>query len=258
MRIFSHRTLLNPSSDPGLPPSADSQNSAAPTGAADATISAPENPPIKNDETATVGNSDKGGLGEAVRKATAAIADGDKAVFKKARGRYRKCRACDGQPGNSDCEQCHGTGKLPNKNDQPGAENPADVETEISKATDLPPAGPAVVENNSKGGNRFRRSVSSSVKSIFSILGAIVAGYADAAEIDPEFTDKALEKAMPDEKAIADFNDDLDAVLEKHNIQPKNSEEYALAINGLKMAAPLAVLVFEFRRELRRKRKEGK
>lgn len=262
MRIFSHGLLFSQDSAPGLPSALELQNSAPPTGEATATDSATQKPtepePLENDQAATTGNSGKSGLGEAVRKATAAITDRAKNIFKKSRGRWRKCRACDGQPGNPDCPECKGTGKLPNKNDSPGDEITSDVETATDGPGDLPPAGPAAGEIHPEGGNRFRRAVSSSIKSVFAILSAIVAGYADASEIDPDFTDKAIAKAMPKDDDIDAFNDDLDAVLKKHNVQPKNSEEWALAINGLKMAAPLAVLVFEFRRELRRKRKEGK
>lgn len=262
MQIFSRGLLLNPESEPGLSPTNQPPTEATPNGGATATDSAPEIPPKpaspENDDTAKNGNSGKGGLGEAIRKATAAIGDAGKSIFKKARGRWRKCRACDGQPGNFECPDCKGSGKLPNKNDQPGDEQNPEPEKETVGTGDLSGAGQPSGPGNPEGGNRFRRSVSSSIKSVFAILSAIVAGYADASEIDPEFTDRALEKAMPKDEDIAAFNDDLDAVLKKHNVEPKNSEEWALAINGLKMAAPFAVLIFEFRRELRRKRKEGK
>jgi hypothetical protein len=257
------RQLLTPDSAPGLPPITELSDSAKPTGEADANFSAPEipiQPAPKNDAPATVENSGKGGLGEAIRNATATITNAATGIFKKSRGRYRKCRQCDGKPGNEQCPDCKGTGKLPNKNDAPGVveEIVGEIaESENSASVDLPPAGPAASAGDSQGGNRFRRSVSSSVKSLFAILGSVVAGYADAAKLDPDFTDAALKKAMPAEKDIEAFNDDLDAVLRKRGVEPKNSEEWALAINGLKMAAPLAVLVFEFRRELRRQREEG-
>lgn len=261
------RILLNTDPQPGLltePPKELTEPFQAPSGIPVAAAENPQPVDIKiqpapqNDTAATTGNSDKGGLREAISKATAAISDGAKSIFKKSRGRWRKCRACDGQPGNFECEQCKGTGKLPNKNDAPAEGISGEGLDDDETQTDLPGTRPPVGENNSEGGNRFRRSVSSSVKSLYGILGAVVAGYADASEIDPDFTDKAIAKAMPSDEDIKNFNDDLDAVLKKRNIQPENCEEWALAINGLKMAAPFAVLIFEFRRELRRKRKEGK
>lgn len=217
----------------------------------------PTSPP-KNDENKGNPNSGDSGLGEAIRKATAAVTEGAKNIFKKSRGRWKKCRRCDGKPGTFECPDCKGTGKLPNKADAAVEEIPGEYLDGDETPADLPPVGPTAGEGNQEGGNRFRRSVASSVKSLFGILGAVVAGYADASGIDPEFSDKALAKAMPLDDDIRNFNDDLDAVLKKRNIQPENCEEWALAINGMKMAAPLAVLVFEFRRELRRKQKEGK
>lgn len=265
MRFTTDRRLLAPDSDSSLSAANDSP-SAAPTDPTTENNSAPENPtatnpPAKNDDSATNGNSGEAGILQKIRRASASVANLGGKMFAKAKGRPKKCRACDGQG----CEECGWTGKLPSKNDRPiseagdaGGDSESEPVAENPASTDLPGDRPPVVLDNPETGNRFRRAVASSVKSFFGILSAFVSGYADASGIDPDFTDKAISKAMPSDDDIAAFNDDLDAVLRKHNVAPKNSEEWALAINGLKMAAPFAVLILEFRRELRRQRKEKK
>lgn len=253
------RILLNSDTQPGLltaPPAELNEPKIIPVEMISENPPQPPTPP-KNDENPGNANSGNSGLGEAIRKATAAITEPIKNIIKNPRGRMRKCRACDGKPGNPNCPECKGTGKLPNKAavvEEITGEGLDDDETQI----DLPPAGPTPSGGNQEGGNRFRRSVSSSIKSVFAILGAGLAAYADANEIDQDFTDKAIARAMPKPEDLDAFNDDLDAVLKKRNIHPENCEEWALGINAVKMALPMAALAIEFRRELRRKRKEGK
>lgn len=78
---------------------------------------------------------------------------------------------------------------------------------------------------------------------------------ADAAGIDREFTKKALEEALPGQREIDDFADSLDAVLKKHGVEPKSTEEINLAIDGLNLFTGFPLLLATFNAEIERKKK---
>lgn len=80
----------------------------------------------------------------------------------------------------------------------------------------------------------------------------------DAAELDRDFSDRALKKCEPSSEALDRWSDSLDAVLKKHNVEPKHSEEIAFAVNSVELLTPFGVLLAELKGEIRRRKEREK
>lgn len=76
----------------------------------------------------------------------------------------------------------------------------------------------------------------------------------DAAGLDGKFSDRALSKCEPTPEALERWTESLDAVLKKHSVEPKHSEEIALAVNTCELVAPFGILLAELKGEIRRQR----
>lgn len=100
----------------------------------------------------------------------------------------------------------------------------------------------------------FRKVVVSSVKGTLGIADEVTRTMANAAQIDPAFTNKTLERCKPDAEALAEFEESLTMVMAKYNVQPKHAEEICLAISGARLLAPYGLLIVEFRAEIMRNR----
>ena len=75
--------------------------------------------------------------------------------------------------------------------------------------------------------------------------------------LDEKFIeDRLAKKCEPNPQALSDFSDSLQAVLAKHNVQPKNSEEWALAINALEIASPYFFVLTELNEEIKKQSKQ--
>lgn len=151
-------------------------------------------------------------------------------IVRKGRGRPRN----DGQPKKSDLVATEGG--------------------EPIAANQIPGGIPAAPVIDSAAAALFRRAIVSAVKGTLGIARDIARIFANAADIDRGFTDRALKKAEPEPEALQDFTEALDLVLKKHDVQPKHAEEISLAITGARLLAPYAVLIAEFRGEIARKR----
>lgn len=173
----------------------------------------------------------RGSLLERIRQTGARIIQNRGITFKKGRGRPRK----DGTPSPTDEVIDAPPGFQHDQN--PVTFNPAS------------PVDQATV-------SLCRRSIVALVKAIDWIAKEVIRIKADAASIDPAFTEKALKKAEPDPKALEDFQASLDAVLNKHNFKPENDEEWALAIDAGRLFAPYLLLLATFNAEISRKRLE--
>ena len=223
-----------------------------PTTAAATVETQPEILPA-NEPTTAKPDSPKIGLGEKIRRATRGLFDG--AGFKKGKGRPKKCRACDGVG----CAECNWTGVQPGKADVPISQGddverlPVASAPEVARV-EIPITGVDSPAVDSARASLFRRSVTSAARSLLKILTSIVRVYMDAAELDAKFSDRALAKCQPDGEALNRWTDSLDAVLKKHNCEPKHSEEIALAVNTAEMLAPFGVLLAEIKGEIRRRR----
>lgn len=150
--------------------------------------------------------------------------------WKPGRGRPRK----DGQPKKSD---------IP-------------VESSAQNIPVAPAPAPALASTPvySPAAEIFRKSVVSAVKGVFGIFKDLVKIKARAAGIDEVFTAKTLKEAAPDDEKLNNFCESLDAVLKKHNAQPKNAEEISLVINGVSLISPMVLLLSTFNQEIERKR----
>jgi len=102
----------------------------------------------------------------------------------------------------------------------------------------------------------FRKAACAGVKATFGAANAVTRYFARRAELGDAFTDKLVKSLAPDPDALADFVESLDAVLKKHNWQPKSAEEWALAINFVRLMTPYGTAIAELRAEIRRKAKE--
>lgn len=236
------------------------ENPPAPAPAAPAAENPAEKPLPKNEPSARIPIVGKAGVIEKMRSAAARVFTEAGFEFAKGRGRPKNCPVCRNKlPEKSACRACNGTGHVPGKLD--GAVSgvpplaapdglPADSPMHTPVAGLAAGAGGAVADLS--GVALFRRSVVASVKGALAMLGSCVGIYGRRAGCRPAFVAEKLKEAAPDEAALNDFTDSLDAVLKKRNIQPENAEEWALAVNGVRLLAPYGQLVFEFRQEVRR------
>lgn len=214
--------------------------------------SAPENlpqPPAENEQITASSSAPKAGVVEKIRAAASRVIGQAGFTFKKGRGRPKNCPACDGEG----CDACDFTGKVPGKLDKPAEQIPQPVPIRTSEIPQTSFAPSTAVADSSRG-EIFRRACKAAVKGCIEILKAVVSTYAGAAGVDAVFTRKALDKASPDDDALRDFTDSLDAVLKKHAVEPQHAEEIALAVNGARLLAPFALLLAEFKGEIARKR----
>lgn len=242
----------------------ENQSSAAapvsPATPAPASEKSAEKPSENHDSPARIPTVRKAGLVEKARSAAARVLSEAGFKFHKGRGRPKNCPDCKNKlPEKSSCRSCKGTGHVPGKLD-----GSISGVSHLAAPSGLPDDSPmhetaaavaggvdrAVADND--GATLFRRSVVRSVKGLLAILGSVVGIYGKAAGCRPAFVDEKLKEAAPDEAALNDFTDSLDAVMKKRNIQPENAEEWSLAINGGRLLAPYGVLVFEFRQEVKR------
>ncbi len=100
----------------------------------------------------------------------------------------------------------------------------------------------------------FRKSVVGAIKAAFGIVKKVFRIKAEAAGLDRDFVEKAIASADPDPGALEEFCDSLDALLKKHNCEPKNSEEISFGLNTLRLAAPWALTFSMLNAEIQRKR----
>lgn len=212
--------------------------------------------PLENEPTPAGNHPSENGLGEKLRRATAGLFA--KAGFKKGKGRPKKCRECGGDG----CDECNWTGKEPGRADVPisqGDGGELDLETAPEAAgIKIPVSGVDSPGVATARGELFRRSVTAAARSALKILTAVVRVYMDAAELDAKFCDRAISKCEPSGDALNRWSESLDAVLKKHNVEPKHSEEIALAVNTAELLVPFGVLIAELKGEIRRRKLEGK
>jgi len=216
--------------------------------------------PSESNEPATrAKNPSENNLGQKIRRATASVINRAGQVFKKGRGRPRNCELCEG----AGCESCDFSGKQPGKLDVPISQGGPGGEIKhvppLQPAGGLPEGSPMAAESpapapDTSRASLFRRSVVSAARSIIKILTGIVRVYADAAEIDPKFTDRALSRCEPSADALDRWTESLDVVLKKHQVEPKHAEEISLAVNTAELLAPFGILIAEFKGEIRRRR----
>lgn len=188
----------------------------------------------------------KVGLREKIRRATAPLWQA--AGLKKGKGRPKKCRNCDGMG----CPECNWTCIAPGKGDET-LSLPLESQPENARV-EIPIAGADSPAVDSARASLFRRSVTSACRSVLKILTGIVRVYMDAAGLDGKFSDRALSKCEPTPEALERWTESLDAVLKKHSVEPKHSEEIALAVNTCELVAPFGILLAELKGEIRRQR----
>lgn len=103
--------------------------------------------------------------------------------------------------------------------------------------------------DSASGGILFRKAAVACFKFCFTIASSIVGSQAKKTGYNDDEL-KALKKSLePDPDALKDTVESLDAVLKKHRIQPKNAEEWALAMNLCRLFSPHATAFMQLRKD---------
>ncbi len=194
----------------------------------------PEVGSAENEHNPETGAASPGGFAKKVGDAAAGVCEKFGITLKRGRGR----------------PPIHGRYSRENGSDgkTPVAVSPVPPVVPPSNVIPLPAA------TDPAGASLFRKAAVAAVKGVLAVFKQIIRIKAGAAGLDKEFTEKALRTAEPDPEVLSDFNESLELVMRKHNVAPKNSEEWALAINAGRLAAPFLLLFTTFNAEIERKR----
>ncbi|MFO1487970.1 MAG: hypothetical protein U1F65_05795 [Verrucomicrobiota bacterium] len=137
------------------------------------------------------------------------------------------------------------------------AGEPGELPLSDAPRLEAPAAGPAAPPADSAVASIFRRCCVSSVKSVIDILNGCTRIFAESADFEPKFIDRAIKTAEPTPEAISEFTESLDLVMKKHSVQPKHAEEFALGMAALNLGSGYAMMFAMFRGEIQRRRREA-
>lgn len=100
----------------------------------------------------------------------------------------------------------------------------------------------------------LHRAIISGCKGFLGGLRDCVGIYGELAGLERKFVSDLCERAKPEAELLADFSEALEAVLRKYNVQTQYAPEIALAVAGARLGAPYALILWEIRKEIARKR----
>ena len=115
--------------------------------------------------------------------------------------------------------------------------------------------GPVAASADPAVASLFREVCVGAVEGTLDFLNRITRVVAEFTGYEEKFIDRAITAATPAPKAVLRFTKSLDAVMKKHNVQPKNAEEWALVISAGNLVSGYGAMFLMFAAENKRRAK---